>query len=289
MSGMFRHWLLSAVLVWLLLLPTSSGRAGAGSPSLRFTWCALDQGDATLIEAPGGKTALVGAGAPSEGAQLLRFLKQRGIHRLDYLMITTWSQAQTGGAPVLFRGIPVGQVFHNPLYIRGKANDDFYFEAQKRKGREGVRAPTPGETMTLFYTPPCRMRAVAPTGPMLTRFDGDPRCSMVTQWIFDRFSLLDLGHTTQKHQQAFWSQADPRPDGKVLVIGRGGADALLPSLLKPLNTRIAVLPIPRKGPKPAAALLATLKQAGVRLYRTDRQGTLSLTTDGQNMQVKTGG
>jgi competence protein ComEC len=148
--------------------------------------------------------------------------------------------------------------------------------------------PAPGETIPLYRTPPYQFRVVAPTGPMLVPFQNDPACSLMVELMYQHVSVLDLGSTKAKHQAAMWKTAQLQPTGEVLVIGRSGAaDALDASLLKPLKTRVAVIRVPLKGGKrPAPELLARLKRAGVKVYRTDTHGRITVETDGATIWVK---
>lgn len=274
----------------LVILPHHS--SAQANPPLRFTFFSLDRGEATLVQPPEGSPMLIGAGGPGEGPTLIKRLRKRGIKRLDTLMISTWKDQQLGGALDVVKELGVRQLFHNSIYIPGaRANAVYSFGQRQEQQRKMVMgSPGPGQSIVIFFTPPCRLTAVAPTGPMINRFAGDPDCSLVMEFSYGRFSMLDLGDTTRKHQQAMWDTTREKPDGEVLVIGHGGAtNALLPSLLKPLKTRVAVLPIPRKsGKSPSPETLSHLRKAGVKIYRTDQQGSVTVTTDGRAVSVKTG-
>lgn len=261
------------------------------NPPLRLMFFSLDRGQASLLEAPGGATVLVGAGGVGEGKSLVQRLKKRGVKRLTTLVVNTWKDAQTGGAMEILKALPVGQLLHSPIYVSSDVNHALYryAKSQEKPGKFHVVTPAPGEAIALFHAPPCRIAAVGPTGPMQLEFRNDPNCSMVLEVTYDRISILDLGDTQVKHQRRLWHTAPRQPDGEVLVIGRnGGEDALLTSLLKPLRTRVAIIPVARKsGRKPAASLLAALRKAGVKTYRTDTHGTITLETTGREIHVKT--
>jgi competence protein ComEC len=255
-------------------------------PPLRVSFLSLEHGDATLIQAPGGLNGLLGVGAAGDAGAVAAHLRRRGISRLDVVVAATWSERSLGGLPALLAAGKVGRVVRNQLYVPTATGERVLAEVDKR----GVRSfsPPPGGTETLFRSPPCQMRAVAPTGPMLARFAKDPRCSAMYEFQYDRISVLCLGDASREHQQAMWEQVDPRPWGHVLQIGRNGAaGALLPSMLKELKTRYVVLPIPRKsGAAPAPETLTALRRAGVKVYRTDRNGTVTVTTDGTHVNVR---
>lgn len=278
-----KRLLISLALVGTLLtaLPGSSG--GGPPPPLRVTFLSLDYGEATLVQAPGGMIGLIGAGSARDGNAVVRYLQRRRVSRVDVLVAATWSERSLGGVAALLRSVRVGRIVRNQLYVPTAIGE----RALQMAERQGIRVltPTPGERIPVFRSPPCQMRAVAPTGPMLVRFAKDTRCSAIWEFEYDHVSVLCLGSTLRKHQQAMWDQADPRPWGHVLQIGdNGAADALLPSMLKGLKTRYVVIPIPRKSnARPAPALLNALERAGVRAFRTDRNGTVTFTTDGKRI------
>lgn len=260
----------------------------AGPPPLRVTFLALDHGSAALVQAPGGMVGLVGAGAAEDADAMVRMLRRRGVRKLDVVVATTWSERYLGGLPGLLKHLPVGRVVRNQLYVRTPVGERAFSEMARR----GVKdfAPPPGDAETLFYTPPCQMESVAPTGPMLKQFEKDPLCSAVYEFQYGRTSVLCLGEASRTHQQVMWREVTERPWGQVLQIGRdGGAEALFPGMLKDLRTRYAVLTIPGKShAKPANVTLDALRKAGVKVYRTDRDGPITVTSDSEHIKVSAG-
>jgi competence protein ComEC len=75
------------------------------------------QGDAHLIQAPGGRTVLVDTGAAvCAGTRLLPFLKRAGVTRLDALFVThPHYDHYESVVPLLRSGLPVGQILMNPI------------------------------------------------------------------------------------------------------------------------------------------------------------------------------
>lgn len=261
-----------------------------GNPPLRISFLALERGEATLLQLPGGKVGLIGGGAAEDAPAILRILRGRGVKQLDFLVASTWAPEHVGGMPELLRQIPVRQLFHNPLYASGPAADQLFRVAQERaRQRKLMVIAASMESTTVFFSPPCQIRHVGPLGGMYQKFANDPTCSLVVEVDYDHFSFLSLGDSRQRHQQALWKSADPAPSGELLQISHTGAkDALQTTFLKPWGTRMAIIPSPRKSRQlPDTGLLARLKQAGVRVFRTDQQGTITVSSDGRNLSVKT--
>lgn len=271
------------------VFPVREGQ-GAGE-QVRITFFALDRGEATLIETPGGMVSLLGAGAPGEGETIVKLLRKRGIRALSAVMAGTWQDRHVGGMKVVLEQVPMNVFMQNPLYVSTPVGDKMLkvAGAMAKAGQLHLAIPTPGEVTTVSYNPPCEIAAVGPTGPMLAQYKGDRDCSLTMEVNYHKVSFLSLGQTNKQHQSALWQQAKRRPWGHVLQIGRNGAaDSLAESLLKPLKTRVAVLPIPRKsGARPAASTLAALRRAGVKVYRTDQQGEVTVVTDGTHVKVTT--
>lgn len=237
-------------------------------------------------------TALLGAGAPGEGPSVVRFLRSRGVRSLDILIVQTWSEEHCGGMLDILRAYRPKRVMINPCYTRTRSGEAFLKQANllASRNRLDVASATPNERFVLFYAPFSQVTVVGPTGAMIQPFEGDPASSIVLEIGFGDISFLSLGQTKRRHQKTIWSQTRERPWGHILEIGRGGdAESVSEALLKPLRTRYAVIPIPKKGGRvPAPATLTALRRAGVKVYRTDRQGTITVVTDGKSVDIKTG-
>jgi competence protein ComEC len=69
----------------------------------------------------------------------------------------------------------------------------------------------------------------------------------------------------------------------------GSSDEGLPRVLERLRPEIAAIEVGRHNTygHPAPSTLAALRQAGVRTYRTDRDGTVTLSVDHGRMSVDT--
>lgn len=273
-----------------LALPFSPLNAGAqgSAPPLRLTFFALPRGEATLIQAPGKVVGLLGAGARGETTALIRNLRKRGVGRISVLIGGSWSEGHLGGVPDLLARFPVDSFLQSPLYQKTSAGDRAIAAARARESRGLKYGSATLDTTTVYYSPPCQFRNLGPRGTMFTTFARDPSCSLALEVSYDRVAFLSLGDSQQRHQKALFRQLDPMPDGTVLQIsGRGTTGSLDMSLLKRLRTKVVIIPTPLQGPKPQPGLLRALAAAGVKVYRTDRSGTITVTTDGRSVSVKT--
>jgi competence protein ComEC len=98
----------------LLLLPEPIAFAPVGG-KLRLSIIDVGQGDAVLVEAPGGKAVLIDTGPLIRGGDageriVVPFLKRRGIVALDLLVLTHSHDDHAGGARAIRQGFPIRRV-----------------------------------------------------------------------------------------------------------------------------------------------------------------------------------
>jgi competence protein ComEC len=289
----FRYRLLFLSLALAAASAALPAPAAPASPSFRFNFIALDHGDALLVRTPARGTWLIGAGAAGDAPRLRQYLKSQGVTVLDRLVAQNWLERHIGGMPEIISRWNVKQLYVNPIRASSPSAEALVGAAEKRDGGSGYfwGSPSAGESQPLMYSPYSEVNTLAPTPLMTRRFARDPACSLLLELRLLNVSMLTLGDSSRTHQAAFWREVNAHPVGQILRIGRSGAaDALLESMLKPLKTQIAVIPVPRKSrTQPAPSLLSALRRARVRVYRTDRDGTIVVTTDGNNVRVTRGG
>ena len=80
---------------------------------IRFSALDVGQGDALLLELPGNRVLLVDAGSENSGVDSL--LENRGLGRIDDLVITHAHEDHYGNVRKVLDRLPVGRVLLNPL------------------------------------------------------------------------------------------------------------------------------------------------------------------------------
>src|SRR5262245_15598347 len=94
------------LLALLLLTPTT-----VSARSLDIYFIDVEGGQATLVVTPAGKSLLIDAGYARDSRdpdRILAALRDAGLERLDFLMITHFHSDHVGGVPELATRIPIG-------------------------------------------------------------------------------------------------------------------------------------------------------------------------------------
>ncbi len=272
-----------ALLVVLVLLASGCAPGGSRSDGIPtadapFTLTAFDvgQGDAFLLRADGA-TVLVDTGEPD--ADVVRLLRSEGVERLDALIITHAHLDHVGGAPDVLASLPVGVVWMHPV----PAVDDVvpeYARTLEEARRRGVpvRGPPAGARVAIGAL---HLDVLGPPPGRPYAWTGSERnnTSIVVRASVDGAGSVLLAGEVEREAQAdlLASRADAlRVD--VLVVPHHGSRTSDPAFLAATRARTAVLSVGagnRHG-HPHAETLTALERAGMRLHRTDRDGTVRI-------------
>jgi beta-lactamase superfamily II metal-dependent hydrolase len=128
----------------------ASASAQSAAKPLDVYFVDVEGGQATLIVSPSGESLLIDAGWPGfEGRDASRIeaaMKQAGVARIDYLLVTHFHTDHVGGVPALAAKVPVGTfVDHGPTVENtADANYTAYLETRKRGKHLQVK---PGDTI----------------------------------------------------------------------------------------------------------------------------------------------
>ncbi len=268
--------LVAAVLIVRHARPAPPGPPGPGI--LRITALDVGQGDATLLQA-GGRTVLVDSGPPD--APLPRRLHDAGVARLDVLVGTHAQADHIGGAGAVLRALPVGLVLDGRDGVRERHGTEMARAAAA--GNVRLAAPQAGDALRLgglelrvLWPPPRPAGAAAGADPndraivILARL-GATRVLLTADAESNVLGRLALG-----------------PVDVLKVSHHGSADPGLPALLARLRPRVALIEVGRGNDygHPTAQALGALQAAGVRVLRTDRDGTVRVEGAGARLHVQ---
>lgn len=244
----------------------------------RLTFLDVGQGDAILLEVPEG-AVLVDQGPPE--ARVDDLLRGLGVRRLDLLVITHPARDHAGGAAEVLRGTRVAAM----LYPR-QAGSSRREEALELAADRSVRVldARAGQRYTLGRLV---LRVLWPAGPGVPGQDPNERAVV----ILATYGSIDALLTADAESDITGRLALP-PVEILKVAHHGSSDDGLPALLERLRPRAAVISVGAGNDygHPTPSTLAALADApSLRLFRTDRDGTVSLESDGRGIGVRTTG
>jgi competence protein ComEC len=244
---------------------------------LRITFLDVGQGDSTLLEVPEG-AMLVDEGPPE--AHVARQLRDFGVRDLSLLVLTHPQRDHIGGARDVLERIRVRLVLDPRLAASGPEERAALSEARTRA--VPVVAARPGLEYEIGRL---RVRVLWPDGPGLASEDPNNR-AVVCLVSYGETDVL-LGADAESDVLLPLRL----PPVEILKVSHhGSADALLPSLLEDLRPRIAVISVGEGNTygHPTPETLATLAAApGLAVYRTDRDGAVTIESDGRRLSVIT--
>jgi len=263
---------LAAVVAAALLVP-----GGTVAPPRQFTVTFLDvgQGDATLVQAPGGIAVLVDGGPPE--ADVASKLRAHGVTSLDLVVLTHAQEDHQGGLEAVLAGIPVDALLDggNP----SDGSDHRRIVALARGLGVGVVPAAAGQRFRLGRF--LRLDVLWPRSALEPPHGLDPNLRAVVLHL--SYRGLDVLLPADAESDVTAALALPRVE-VLKVAHHGSADAGTPGLLERLRPVAAVIMagVHNSYGHPSPDTVAALRAAVPRVYRTDRDGdvTLTLTTGG---------
>jgi competence protein ComEC len=239
----------------------------------------VGQGDSTLVQHPDGAAVLFDGGPPE--AQVATLLRRLGVRRLALVVATHRSRDHHGGLAEVLDRVPVGLLLdggdgtRDPSYLAMLA-------VARRKGIRRLEATAPldlraGGLAIRVRSPPPRRPGPAPEDP-------NPRAVVATVSAggFDLFLSADAESDALERLEL--------PDVDAMKVPHhGSADPGLPELLERLKPEAAAIEVGAGNTygHPEPATLRALRAAGVPVWRTDRDGTVTLTAEANGLAVET--
>jgi competence protein ComEC len=240
---------------------------------LRVTFLDVGQGDAALLEVAEG--ALLVDEGPPEG-DVAAQLRRLGVRRLAAIVLTHPQRDHVGGAPAVLRALPVDAVLDPQLAVDGPEHREAVAVARER----GVRIVTARRGLSLRLGR-LLLRVLWPDGPGTPAEDPNERAVVLVA----SYGAVDVLLPADA-ESGVTSRLDLPPVEILKVAHHGSADAGLPALLRRLRPQVAVISVGARNDygHPAPSTLAALRVVP-RVLRTDREGRVTIETDGRGIAV----
>ncbi len=241
----------------------------------------VGQGDA-LFTRLDDATLLVDAGPDADTAatSIIPELRQLGVERVDFLVLTHADADHIGGAPIVMREFPVGAVIHADAQLSHPVMRDVI--ALAAGGGTAVQRVRRGDTLSWHPNVTITVLNPSDTGP-----NGDNDRSIVLRLVYRDSAILLPGDIEAAAERDLLSSDAVLRADILKVAHHGSAGSTTADFLDAVAPQIAVVSAgrhntfghPRDGP------LSRLRERDVAVFRTDLAGDISVRTDGRAIQV----
>ncbi|HEY0365824.1 MAG TPA: ComEC/Rec2 family competence protein, partial [Pyrinomonadaceae bacterium] len=323
LAGAFVAW--RYVLPWWRTQPPP---ASGGELTVRILDVGPINGDAILISSPSGKTVLIDAGDTTKGKTVVEALKRNNIQQIDYFIATHPHPDHIGGAAEVFKAVKVLNVIDNgqPPSVSPQATPPLT-KTKTPAGKKPTPAPAKSAkttSLTKFFDdykaavtssgahyenakPGTKydlgggalLTILAPSEPFFTRDkmstggNETNANSIVARLDYGSFSMMLAGDAEEQTEHRLLTKELDLKTRVLKIAHHGSKYTTTADFLKRVQPEVAIVSCGawnRYG-HPAQAVLDRLRaaNANVKLYRTDLQGEIAITTRGKDtdMTIKT--
>ncbi len=238
----------------------------------------VGQGDAILILPPDDGAMLIDGG--NAGSGVVEYLLAQGVERVDLMVATHPHADHIGGLVDVLEAMPVEEVVSNGQLHTTRTYERF-LDAIAAAGvvytEVGQGNTLQGEDLTLDVLHPSPDFAE----------DSLNNQSLVLRLVHGDVVFLFTGDAEREAEESMIASGQDI-DATVLKVGHHGSrTASAPNFLKRVQPEVAIYSCGRDNSygHPHAETLAALADAGAKIYGTDVNGTVVVTSDGTDYTV----
>lgn len=244
-----------------------------------FHFIDVGQGDAILITTAEGNI-LIDTSEKSEREALVNYLAEQNITSLKYLILTHTDADHIGSADYVVENYDVDTVMMTDYTATTKTYERLLTAIENK----GTNVIIP-ELRYVFTLGSLQMTIIAPT----EKFDDPNEMSLVIKAVHGETSLMFTGDAEVESEEGIlenWSAAELKVD--ILKVGHHGSDSsTTQAFLDALDPDAAVISCGEGNSygHPHAEVVDRLTAKGVTIYRTDKDGTIVIISDGKEWNL----
>ena len=247
---------------------------------LAVSYIDVGQGDATLIVC-NGEAMLIDAGVPEEGQTVVDYLTASGVDSLVYAAVTHAHDDHCGGMDDVVDAFPIGTLF--APYTEFDSSGAFtYFEDAAAERGLYITVPTIGSTFTLGGA------TVSFVGPVGDWGDDLNDSSLIIRVDYGSRSFLFPGDASDGTIADCAYIGGYDLDCDVLKLGHHGSSTSTDEEILDLTTpeiAVASCGLDNSYAHPHDEVVDLLAVRGIKLLRTDLDGTVTVWTDGEELSL----
>lgn len=240
----------------------------------------VGQGDAIFVEA-GNSTMLIDAGENNKGTIVKEYLKNQQITKLDYVIGTHPHSDHIGGLDTILDSFEVGKVLLPNVVHTTKTYEDVLDSLERHN--LSITAPEVGSR---YYLGSANFTILAPTR---SDYDEINNYSIAIKLSFGDTAFLLAGDAEKLSEDEMIETGIDISADVLKISHHGSAYSSSSDFLDAVNPSYSIVCVGKDNEygHPHSETLQAIHGHDIKLYRTDEQGTVVFTTNGQTISVNT--
>jgi competence protein ComEC len=248
--------------------------------NLTVTFIDVGQGDSELITSPSGEIMLIDTGDSEQPSKIISVANEKMIKSFDIIVISHPHSDHISGMSYIISHYPVEQVIDSGYPHTTKTYGNILDLIDRRN--ISYRVVRNGDIVD--FDPNVKVEVVNPQNKW---FDNINDNSVVLKITYGKVSFLFPGDAENEAEQIYAKQLD---HVDILKVGHHGSKTSTGSyLLNKIYPDVSIISVGKDNPfgHPSIVTLNNLAKSHSEIYRTDVNGDITVTTDGNTYSIIT--
>lgn len=269
--------------VYLGYLKSHQDNPRPTGPVVSVMFLDAERGGGVLIKTPEGSWTIIDPGPADLAPNVINYLQWLQVKSLD-VIVTNPNADRVGAASALMQALPVGRFIHGGRQSRSRAWLNTIRDVESRNIPEQIAHA--GQAIRL--SPTAKLVVLSPPADLVPGVyrDSDDN-SLVLQLRFGQKRFL-FTSDIRTAAEAHLIRLESALESDVLLLARSGkVDSTCLEFLSCVRPAYCIISCGGKSGAPSPSVLQRVdrKNSGADLYRTDKDGTIEMISDGKRMSV----
>jgi competence protein ComEC len=262
------------------------GLAASSEKPLEVDFLDIGQGDSILIKTPFGQNILIDGGPDNSVIRRLGENLPFWDRTIDLMILTHPHDDHVSGLVEVLQRYQVKKILYSGVNHTSPSYLAWLAEIKKRK----ISVVIVNRQQIINLGPNCRLEILSPRQNLVAKtVENLNNTSIVARLVYQQAKFLFTGDAEKEEEDDLLATGADLSTQVLKVCHHGSNTSSGEKFLAAVRPQIAVIQVGADNQFgfPSRRVLKRLEKIGIKVYRTDRDGTVKIITDGQNFKVAT--